>query len=97
MKERRDAPASALDIAYGKKDANKMRAVKITGTGNEVLVKDSGQIVLRRVGRGGPRVTSSRARALKGCKGKRGCEFATCVESALGKMPSKLKASCGSR
>ena len=92
---RRDVPASALDIAYAKKDSNKMRAVKITGTGNEVLVKDSGTVVLRRVGRGGARMTSGRARALHGCKGKKGCDFAGCVESALGHAPSKLKAACG--
>ena len=94
MKMRRDAPASAMDIAYAKKDANKMRAVKITGTGNEVLVKDSGQVVLRRVGRGGARITSGRARALHGCKDKKGCDFAECVKSALGKVPSKLASAC---
>lgn len=94
MVAERSVPANAMDIAYAKKGANVLRTVPISGTGNEVLVKDSGQVVVRKVGRGGPRVTSGRARALKGCKGKRGCEFATCVESALGKMPSKLKGLC---
>ena len=94
MSDKRGAPASAIDIALAKKDSNVARAVPISGTGNQILVKDSGQVVIRKVGRTGPRLTSGRARALAGCKGKTKCAFAECVESALGVMPSKLKGLC---
>ena len=94
MANRRAVPATAMDIALAKKESNVARAVPISGTGNQVLVKDSGQVVVRKVGRGGPKLTSGRARALAGCKGKTKCAFAECVESALGVMPSKLKGLC---
>ena len=94
MSDKRGVPASAMDIALAKRDSNVARAVPISGTGNQILVKDSGQVVVRRVGRGGPKLTSSRARALAGCKGKTKCDFAECVKSALGVMPSKLKGLC---
>jgi len=91
MSDKRGAPASAIDIALAKKDSNVARAVPISGTGNQILVKDSGQVVIRKVGRTGANITSGRAKALKACKGKKGCDFATCVEKAFGKMPSNLK------
>lgn len=55
------------------------------------------QIQIRRMGRGGPTETSSRARALKGCKGKRGCDFVECVREALGRVPHNLAKACPTR
>ena len=40
--------------------------------------------------------TSSRARALKGCKGKKGCEFVGCVKEAMGHVPTNLQKACPS-
>ena len=55
------------------------------------------QYQVRRLGRGGPTETSSRARALKGCKGKRGCDFVDCVRTALGQVPKNLAKACPTR
>lgn len=55
------------------------------------------QLQIRRMGRSGPTETSSRAKALKACKGKRGCDFASCVEDALGKVPISLQKACPSK
>lgn len=41
-----------------------------------------------------PARLSPRAKALKKCKGKRGCEFAECVEKALGKVPISVQKAC---
>lgn len=37
---------------------------------------------------------SSRAIALKGCRGTRGCEFVKCVQTALGHVPRSLQKTC---
>lgn len=37
---------------------------------------------------------SSRAKALQACKGKGGCDFAQCVEKALGTVPISVKKAC---
>lgn len=39
--------------------------------------------------------TSSRARGLKECKGKKGCDFAGCVKEKLGHIPTNLSKTCG--
>lgn len=41
-----------------------------------------------------PAKLSPRAKALMGCKGKRGCDFAQCVEKALGRVPISVKKAC---
>lgn len=41
-----------------------------------------------------PARLSPRAEALLKCKGKRGCNFAECVERALGKVPISVQKAC---
>lgn len=62
------------------------------------------QVVHRKMGRAlakkgyekatGTYGTSSRARALKGCTGKRGCDFVGCVKEAMGHVPVNLAKAC---
>lgn len=40
---------------------------------------------------------SPRAKALMACKGKKGCDFAECVEKALGRVPISVKKACPER
>lgn len=47
----RDAPASALDIAMAKKAGpNKISSTGITGTNNQIYIKDDGRVILRKNG-----------------------------------------------
>lgn len=41
-----------------------------------------------------PAKLSSRAKALLKCKGKKGCEFAGCIEKALGRVPISVQKAC---
>jgi hypothetical protein len=103
---RRPLAASAVDLAMAKFEVGARRAVvPAVGSNAEIVVKHGAkgtgfagrpQIVIRRMGRGGPTETSGRARALKGCKGKKGCEFVGCVRSALGNVPTNLAKACPS-
>jgi hypothetical protein len=102
--KRRALPTTAVDIAKAKYEFGMRTAVVPTGAGTEVVVKQGAkgtafagqpQIVHRIMGRGGPLLTSSRAKALRGCKGKKGCDFATCVKGALGVVPTNLAKACG--
>jgi hypothetical protein len=96
--------ASAVEVALEKRAAGMKRAVvPAIGSTAEIVVKKGAsgtayagktQIVVRRMGRGGPTETSSRAKALKACGGKRGCEFVGCVKSALGRVPYNLAKAC---
>jgi len=47
----------------------------------EAIVNDPGKL-------------SPRAKALLGCKGKRGCDFARCVKKALGAVPYSVRTAC---
>lgn len=51
-------------------------------------------VVVRKSGRAGPSEISSRAKALKACKGLKKCEFVRCVKDALGNVPENLQKAC---
>lgn len=91
------APGSAVQISEAKEGRNKDVTTKISGSGSEVYIKKTGQIVLRKQGRSGSKTTSAPAKNLKGCKGKRGCDFADCAKTAFGLSyyPGNLGVACG--
>lgn len=99
-------PDSAAGVALLKQSYGAKRAVvPVTGSNAEIVAKTGAagtaydgkvQIQVRKMGRSGPTETSSRARALKACKGKKGCEFVGCVRDALGKVPTNLLKACPS-
>ena len=85
----------ALDAAEYKKESGARNRVVPVSSSTEVYVKDDGGLVVRRVGRGGARITSKRAKALKQCKGKRGADALSCIRTALGTAPSSMEATGG--
>lgn len=104
--KRRPLPGDAVSVASAKKALGMRRAVvPVEGSNAEIVVKSGAkgtayqgrnQIVVRKLGRLGPTETSGRARALKGCKGKKGCDFVGCVREALGHVPTNLAKACPS-
>jgi len=101
--KRASLPADAASVALEKRGLGMARkVVPVAGSTSEIVAKSKPkfaktgpvQIQVRKMGRGGPTETSSRARALKACKGKRGCEFAECVKAALGRLPYSLRVAC---
>lgn len=104
--KRRALSTNAVEVAVAKHAIGMRRAVAPAGDGAEIVAKSGAkgtayagklQIQVRKMGRTGPTETSSRARALKGCKGKRGCDFVGCVREALGHVPTNLAKACPSR
>lgn len=99
--KRQRLPDSASNAALLKQSLGmRKNVVPVVGSGAEVVAKHGAigtstagktQLQIRRMGRGGPTETSSRARALKACKGTRGGAFVTCVRGALGKAPANLE------
>lgn len=96
-------PADAASVAIEKRGLGMKRAVvPVVGSTSEIVAKKRPsfaktgplQIQVRRMGRGGPPETSSRARALKACKGKKGCDFKECVRTALGRVPYSIEKAC---
>ncbi len=91
------APETAVDIALTKGALGFKSVTPIVGANTEVYVKSGGGkfyhnknqvVVVRKMGRGGPAITSKPARALKACGGKRGAEFKSCVRAALIHAPA---------
>ena len=102
---RRGIKTTAVDVALAKHGLGMRRAVQPDGSGGEIVVKSGAkgtayagkvQIQARKMGRTGPTETSHRAKALKGCKGKKGCDFVACVKDALGHVPTNLAKACPS-
>lgn len=104
---REKLPADAASVAIAKRELGMKRAVvPVAGSTAEIVAKTGAagtayagrlQIQVRKMGRGGPTETSSRARALKGCGGKKGCDFVECVRDALGRVPKNLAKACPTR
>lgn len=99
---RREVPTSAIDIAEAKRGVN-VEAVVPVGRGAEVYVKpggagaagSGGRIVVR-----GTRVKPShklgtKAKAMKACAGKRGCDFMSCLEAGGITPPRSIRKACG--
>ncbi|MEW6557993.1 MAG: hypothetical protein AB1349_11695 [Elusimicrobiota bacterium] len=80
----------AVTIAESKSRKNKDKVVPISAA-VEIFVKPStGSLVVRRTGRGGDKTTSSRARALKTCRGKKAIDFYECAKEALGTVSKAM-------
>ena len=104
---RQRIPQSAAEAALLKQALGmRKNVVPVVGAGAEVVAKHGGvgtstagkiQLQIRRTGRGGPTETSSRARALKGCKGTRGAAFVACAKGALGKVSANLERTGGTK
>lgn len=98
---RQRVPESAAEAALLKQALGmRKNVVPIEGAAAEVVAKHGAtgtstagktQIQIRRTGRGGPTETSSRARALKECKGKKGGDFVACARSAFGRVSANLE------
>lgn len=101
-KGRRVVPASAIEIAESKRGQN-ISAVVPIGKGSEVYVRSKGAGA---AGRGGKIVIrgehvspahriGTKAKAMKACAGKRGCEFESCLSSAGITPPRSIRKACG--
>lgn len=98
---RQRVPQTAAEAALLKQALGmRKNVVPIIGAAAEVVAKHGAtgtstagktQLQIRRTGRGGPTETSSRARALKGCKGTKGSAFVACAKSALGRVSANLE------
>lgn len=102
MALRKEVPTSAIDIAEAKRGSN-VDAVVPVGKGAEVYIKprgageagSGGRIVVR-----GTRVKPShklgtKAKAMRACAGKKGCEFQSCLEAAGITAPRSVRKACG--
>lgn len=97
-RQKRIVPTSGVDVAIAKRGMNKSAVVPVGG-GAEVYYKPGGA---GKAGSGGGLVVrgvhvkpghrlGTKAKALKGCAGKKGSEFKSCVVTALGASPRSLK------
>jgi hypothetical protein len=102
MAERREVPASAIDIAEAKRGSNVAAVVPI-GRGTEIYVKAGGA---GRAGAGGRIVVrgthvkpshklGTKAKGMRACAGKKGCEFESCLEQAGITPPRSVRKACG--
>ena len=102
MVVRREVPTSAINIAEEKRVSN-VEAVVPIGRGAEVYIKprgagaagSGGRIVVR-----GTRVKPShklgtKAKAMRACAGKRGCDFMGCLDAAGITAPRSIRKACG--
>jgi hypothetical protein len=94
-------PASAIDVAEAKRAVNVDATVPIGG-GAEVYVKPGGA---GRAGAGGRIVIrgehvkpshklGSKAKAMKACAGKKGCEFEKCLQDGGITPPRSIRKAC---
>lgn len=93
MANRRAVPTSAIDVAIAKQGSNKDAVVPVGG-GSEVYLKSDGTIVVR-----GTKVTpghrlGAKAKAMKACAGKKGCDFMSCLEAGGVTPPRSIKKAC---
>lgn len=94
-------PTSAIDVAEAKRAVN-VDAVVPVGGGAELYIKpggagkagSGGRIVVRREHVKPSHKLGSKARAMKECAGKRGCEFESCLTSAGITPPRSIKKAC---
>lgn len=102
MAERREVPASAIDIAEAKRGSN-ISAVVPIGRGTEIYVKAGGagkagaggRIIVRGTHVKPSHKLGSKAKGMRDCAGKRGCEFETCLQSAGITPPRSVRKACG--
>lgn len=102
MAKRREVPASAIDIAEAKRGSN-ISAVVPIGRGSEVYIRPhgageaggGGRIVVRGEHVKPSHKLGSKAKAMRGCAGKRGCDFEACLTSAGITPPRSIRKACG--
>jgi hypothetical protein len=87
-------PLNAAQAAEAKQIHNKSAVVPILDSDASVAVKTDGTLIYR------PRTNvltraSVKASAMKKCAGKRGCEFASCLEAGGITPPSSVLKACG--
>lgn len=94
---------SAVEAVIAKHALGMRRAVVPAGGGKQIVAKTGAkgtayagklQLQIRKMGRTGPTESSSRAKGLKACGGKKGCDFVACVKEAMGKVPKNLAKTC---
>ncbi len=101
MAKRVSMPTSAIDIAEAKRAVN-VEAVVPIGGGAEVYIKpggagkagSGGRIVLRREHVKPSHRLGAKAKGMKGCAGKRGCDFEKCLTEAGITPPRSIKKAC---
>lgn len=94
-------PTSAIDIAEAKRAMN-VDAVVPVGGGAEVYIKpggagaagSGGRIVLRGTHVKPSHRLGSKAKGMKACAGKKGCEFMSCLEAAGVTPPRSIRKAC---
>lgn len=99
---KRVVPTSAVDLAEAKRAVNVDATIPVGG-GSQIYIKpqgagkagSGGRIVIR-----GERVKPThrlgiKAKGMKACAGKRGCEFQSCLEAAGITAPRSIKKACG--
>ncbi len=102
MAKKIDIPASAVDIAEAKRAVNVDATVPI-GKGAELYIKPGGA---GRAGSGGRIVVrhekvkpshrlGTKAKAMKACAGKKGCEFEKCLTEGGITPPRSIRKACG--
>lgn len=95
--------ADAVALAEAKAEyGNKSRVIHLSG-GAEVFVKEGGsgkagsggRIVIRGQHVKPSHKLGAKARAMKACAGKRGCDFKSCLEAGGITSPRSVRKSCG--
>lgn len=102
MAIRREVPTSAIDIAEAKRGSN-VSAVVPVGKGAEVYIKPGGsgaagaggRIVVRGTHVKPSHKLGTKAKAMRACAGKRGCEFESCLNAAGITAPRSIRKACG--
>ncbi len=94
-------PTSAVDIAEAKRAMN-VDAVVPVGGGAELYIKpggsglagSGGRIVLRGTHVKPSHRLGTKAKGMKACAGKKGCEFMSCLEAAGVTPPRSIRKAC---
>lgn len=94
-------PTSAIDVAEAKRAVNVDATVPVGG-GAEIYVKpggagkagSGGRIVVRGTHVKPSHRLGTKAKGMKACAGKKGCEFQTCLEAAGITAPRSIRKAC---
>lgn len=94
-------PTSAIDVAEAKRAVNVDATVPVGG-GAEIYIKPGGagkagaggRIVLRREHVKPSHRLGTKAKAMKACAGKKGCEFQSCLDAAGITAPRSIRKAC---
>ena len=95
-------PTSAIDVAEAKRAVNVDATVPV-GAGAEIYIKPSGagkagaggRIVVRREHVKPSHRLGTKAKAMKACAGKKGCDFEKCLTEGGITPPRSIRKACG--